>query len=249
MLLKGKVALVTGASRGIGEAIAKLFAKEGARVVVNYKSNKDKAERVVTDINKDGGKAIAIQADVRSKAEVIKLIEKTEGHFNAIDIMVLNASINFKVLPFVEYPWDSFESKLVDEIRAVFFPCKAVIPSMVDRKKGNIIIISSSLSRFPGDGFSVHSVAKSALDAFGKSLALELGPNGIRVNVVAPGLTLTDATSFLNDVQKKAIADMIPLRRNALPDDIAGAVLMIACDHSKFITGTYAQVNGGIQMI
>jgi 3-oxoacyl-[acyl-carrier protein] reductase len=119
---------------------------------------------------------------------------------------------------------------------------------MVERRKGSVIAISSGLSRHPGEGFCAHSTAKSGLDAFVRSLAFELGPNGVRVNVVAPGLTLTDATSFLSQKEKDASAQMTPLRRNGLPEDVAGAVLFLASEESRFITGAYLPVSGGIQM-
>jgi 3-oxoacyl-[acyl-carrier protein] reductase len=120
---------------------------------------------------------------------------------------------------------------------------------MLKRKSGSIVAVSSGLSRHPGIGFCAHSSAKSALDAFIKSLALELGPEGLRINLIAPGLTLTDATSFLPEEAKKASANHTPMGRNALPEDIAGAILMMSSDFSKFVTGTYLPVSGGTQMI
>jgi len=120
---------------------------------------------------------------------------------------------------------------------------------MIEQKKGCIIVISTGLSRHPAPGFSSHTTAKSALDGLVKSLALELGPHGIRVNAVAPGLTITDATAFLPQESKDASAQMTPLRRNGMPEDIAGAILLLAADEAKFITGTYLPVSGGIQMI
>ena len=165
-----------------------------------------------------------------------------------VDVLVLNASISFPVVPFLQFPWPEFEAKLTGELKSAFFCCKAFVPGMVERRKGSVIAISSGLSRDPGEGFCAHSTAKSGLDAFAKSLALELGPNGVRVNVVAPGLTLTDATSFLSQKEKDASAQMTPLRRNALPEDVAGAVLFLASDEARFITGAYLPVSGGIQM-
>ena len=133
-------------------------------------------------------------------------------------------------------------------MKAAFFCCKAVVPSMVERKNGCIIGISSGLSRVPGEGFCAHSTAKSGLDAFLKSLALELGPKGIRVNVVAPGLTQTDSTAFLSQKEKDASAQMTPLKRIGLPEDVAGAVLFLASGEARFISGTYLPVSGGIHM-
>jgi 3-oxoacyl-[acyl-carrier protein] reductase len=145
--------------------------------------------------------------------------------------------------------WEAFESKLTGELKAAFLCCKAVVPSMIENKTGCIIAISSGLSRHPGLGFCAHSTAKSGLDAFMKSLALELGPHGIRVNVVAPGLTETDATKFLPKEHKARMANMAPLRRIAQPDDVAGAVYALACEQARFLTGVYVPVSGGTQML
>ena len=248
-LLSNKVALVTGASRGIGAATARLFAENGASVAVNYLANKDAAEGVISDIEKSGGKAIAIQADATDFDQVKSLVAETQQKLGNIDILVLNANMPFPVVPFVDFQWEDFEKKLTSELKASFFCCKEVVPGMIAQKAGNIILVSSGLSRQAGPGFIAHSTAKSGLDAFGKSLALELGGHGIRVNVIAPGLTLTDATAFHPEEIKQMIAATTPLGRVAEPEDIAGAILMLASEHSKFVSGTYTPVCGGMQMI
>jgi 3-oxoacyl-[acyl-carrier protein] reductase len=249
MELHGKVALVTGSSRGIGAAIAKLLASHGAAVGVNYFQSEAAARKVVADIEAAGGKAVALQADVRDASDAEKLVRETEKALGPLEVLVLNAAILFPVKPFVEFPWEAFEAKILGEMGAAFHCCRAAVPGMVTRQSGSIIAISSTLSRYPGEGFCAHSAAKSALDAFVKSLALELGPSGIRVNTVAPGLTLTDATAFQPPEAKEAIANMTPLRRNGLPDDVAGAVLFLASDAARFVTGQYIPVSGGLLMI
>lgn len=248
MMLTGKTALVTGASRGIGAAIARLLAQHGAAVSVNYVNNREAGEAVVQNITALGGKALLVQADVTDRNQSEHMILEVEQALGPIDILVLNAGFQFRIAPFLDFPWEDFEHKLAGELKAAFFCCRAVVPSMITRGSGSIIAISSTLSRHPGDGFCAHSTAKSALNAFVQSLAHELGPHGIRVNTVAPGLTLTDATAGIPGPQKQAIAAMTPLRRNGLPEDIAGPVLFLASDQSRFITGTYTPVDGGIQM-
>jgi len=249
MLMKDRIALITGASRGIGAATAKLLAEHGAAVAVNYNHSEEAAKEVVAAIEAAGGRAMAVHADVREQAQVEAMVEQVTERLGAIDTLVANASIQFPMVPFTEYPWDGFEAKLVGELKAAFFCCRAVVPSMIERGRGCIIAISSGLSRHPGPGFCAHSTAKSALDAFVKSLALELGPQGIRVNVVSPGLTITDATARVPEEHKQAAARMTPLQRNGLPEDIAGAVLAMASDLTGFVTGAYLPVSGGNLML
>ena len=247
-LLSNKVALITGSSRGIGAATAELFAKNGAAVAVNCVAHTNAADAVVADITNSGGKAIVVQADVTDPDQVKEMVSRTITELGDIDILVLNASITFPIVPFIEFKWADFEKKLTQEMKAAFYCCKEVVPGMIERNQGNIIAVSSGLSRQPGPGFVAHCTAKSGLDSFAKSLAMELGPNGIRVNVIAPGLTITDATAYTPEEMKQMIAANTPLRRLAQPEDVAGGILMLASDHSEFISGTYTPVSGGIQM-
>jgi 3-oxoacyl-[acyl-carrier protein] reductase len=249
MLMKDRIALITGASRGIGAATAKLLAEHGAAVAVNYNNSADAAAEVVKAIEAAGGRAIAVYADVRDQSQVEAMVAQVTERLGPIDTLVVNASIQFPMVPFVEYPWDGFEAKLVGELKAAFFSCRAVVPSMLERGRGCIVAVSSGLSRHPGPGFCAHSTAKSALDAFVKSLALELGPQGIRVNAVSPGLTITDATARVPEDRKQMAARMTPLQRNGLPEDIAGAVLAMASDLTGFVTGAYLPVSGGSLML
>jgi len=248
-MMKDRVVLVTGASRGIGAATAKLLAAHGASVAVNYFHSGAEAAEVVTAIEKAGGRAMAVHADVREQAEVEAMVARVVEVLGPVDTLVANASIQFPVVPFTEYPWEAFQAKLVGELGAAFFCCRAVAPSMIERGKGCIVAISSGLSRHPGVGFCAHSAAKSGLDAFVRALALELGPHGIRVNTVSPGLTLTDATAFLPQEAKDASARATPLGRNAEPEDVAGAVLAMASDATGFVSGAYLPVSGGILML
>ncbi|WP_199338805.1 MULTISPECIES: SDR family NAD(P)-dependent oxidoreductase [Nostoc] len=247
-LMTNRVALVTGASRGIGAEIAKLFGRHGAAVGVNYYSNEAAAQSVVDAIVTEGGKAVAVKADVKDPRQVEVMVQQVVEALGAIDTLVLNAAGSFKVAPFTEYSWEDFEAKLLGEVKSTFHPVKAVAPAMIEQKRGCIIVMSSEYSRFAGQGFSAHSTAKSALDGLVKSLAFELGPHGIRVNAVSPGLTITDASAFVPQERRDAIAQMTPLRRIGVPEDIAGAVLLLASEQARFITGAYLPVNGGIFM-
>jgi 3-oxoacyl-[acyl-carrier protein] reductase len=249
MILKDKVALVTGSSRGIGAATAELLAAHGAAVVVNYHQSKERGEEVVAKIKSKGGRAILVHADVTEWDQVEAMVQKTEREFGPVDILVNNANMHFSNEPFERHKWEDFENKVVNEMKASFFSCQLVIPSMIERGGGCIINVSSGLSRHPGVGFVAHTSAKSALDGFTKSLALELGKYGIRVNVVAPGLTETDATASRIEKMRNAIAAQTPLRRIGQPEDVAGVILFYCTEWAGFVTGSYLPTSGGSMML
>jgi len=248
-LLRGKVVLITGASRGIGSATARLMASHGAKVAINYLQNQSRASRVRELIESEGGVAELFQADVTDPSQIARMVDGVREKLGQIDVLISNAAIGFKMRSFVDYEWEDFQRKLDGELQSIFYLCKAVVPDMIARGGGSIVAVSSSMSRTWGNGFIAHSTAKSALDSFVRSLACELGPEGIRVNTVAPGLILTDATANLSPHTKDAASARCPLRRNGLPRDVAGALLFLASDLSQFMTGTYTPVDGGFTML
>jgi amino acid adenylation domain-containing protein len=248
-LLHGKVVLITGASRGIGSAAARLLASHGAKVGLNFLQNQARAMRVKELIESEGGIVELFQGDVTDRDQAMRIVEGVHTKLGTVDVLVSNAAIGFKMRSFVDYEWDDFQRKVDDELRSMFYMCKAVVPDMIGRGSGSIVAVSSSMSRTWGNGFIAHSTAKSALDSFVRSLACELGPEGIRVNTVAPGLILTDATANLAPQVKDAASARCPMRRNGLPRDVAGAILFFASDLSQFMTGTYMPVDGGFTML
>lgn len=248
-LLTGRVALVTGSSRGIGSATVRLLAAQGAKVAINYVHSRARALRVKELIESDGGTAEVFQADVTDVTETSRLVADVQDCFGPIDVLVANAAIGFKIQPFIEYSWEDFSKKVTDELKSLYFLCQAVVPGMLERKSGSIIAVSSTMSKEANDGFVAHSAAKAAVDAFVRSLALELGESGVRANTVAPGLTLTDATANLSFQRKDSAAARCPMRRNGLPKDVAGAILFLASDLSQFMTGAYLPVDGGFTML
>jgi 3-oxoacyl-[acyl-carrier protein] reductase len=247
--IKDKVAIVTGASRGIGAASAKALAHHGATVVINYIKSKDKADELLNEIKKAGGKGMVFQADVRDQGAVNSMVESTLKEFGKIDVLVNNANINFPIRPFIELTWDQLEAKILGEMMALYNCSQAVLKDMLNKKSGKLIFVSSSLSRFPGFGFSAHAAAKSAMDSLAKVMAMELGPSGITVNVVGPGLTITDATAGQPKEVHEQVAAITPLRRLGMPDDIAGVVLFLASSLSDYLNGEYIPVTGGSFMI
>jgi 3-oxoacyl-[acyl-carrier protein] reductase len=247
--LKDKVAVITGASRGIGAASAKALAFHGATVIINYIHSKDKAEALLQEIQNDGGNGMNFQADVRDPNAVDTMVDSAIEEFGKIDILVNNANINFPIKPFAEFSWDEMEAKIMGEMKALFNCSQAVLKDMIRRKSGKLIFISSSLSRFPGFGFSAHAAAKSAMDGMAKVMATELGPYGISVNVIGPGLTLTDATAGQPKEMHEQVAAITPLRRLGMPEDIAGAVVFLASALSDYLSGEYIPVTGGSFMI
>ncbi len=247
--LKDKVALITGASRGIGAASATALAHHGATVIINYIKSKDKAEAVLAEIKDRGGRGMIVQADVRDSEAVNAMADSALNAFGQIDILVNNANINFPIKPFIELTWNQIETKIMGEMKALYNCSQAVLKDMLSRKSGKLVLISSSLSRFPGYGFAAHAAAKSAMDGMAKVMATELGPAGITVNVVGPGLTLTDATAGQPKEMHEQVAAITPLRRLGLPQDIAGAVVFLSSSLSDYLSGEYLPVTGGSFMI
>ncbi len=248
-LLDGKVVLITGASRGIGSTAARLLASQGAKVMINFRRSAARAERVKEIIEAEGGVAELFPADVTDMQQVRTMVDAVLAKFGRIDVLVSNAAIGFQMQPFVDHEWGDFQRKVNDEVAQLFFLCKAVVPGMIARGEGSIISVSSAMSKSHGAGFIAHSAAKAALDAFVRSLAAELGPEGIRVNTVAPGLIITDATANLSPAVKESAAAWSPLRRNGVARDVAGAILFFASDLSRFVTGGYQPVDGGMTML
>jgi 3-oxoacyl-[acyl-carrier protein] reductase len=254
MDFKGKVALITGGSRGIGAAIAKAFSREGAAVAINYKDNEDAAKQVVEDCEKLGGTASSFKADVTKPLEAISLIENVKSEFGKIDILVNNAFRPYQFNPeqrrmFWELDWSHYQTQIEGSLLSTHTLCKAVLPLMQTRAAGSIINITTDLISKPSIPYHDYTTAKAALTGFSKNLAAELGPFGIRVNCVAPGLVYpTEASINTKENIKEVIISQTPLRRIANPDDVAGAVLFLASDWSKFITGQTIFVDGGLVM-
>jgi len=250
----GKVVLVTGASRGIGAEIARAFAREGATVVVNYLRNAEAAETVVAQCRAAGGDAWAVQADVGAPDAVRAMIDAIVLEAGRLDVVVNNALRHYAFDPrrrtaFDALDWQDYQSQFDGAVGAAFNVCRAALPHFKRRAQGCIVNIATNLVEQPVVPYHDYTTAKAALVAFSRNLAAELGPYGIRVNCVAPGLVYpTQASGETQESFRDALIAATPLRRIARPEDVAGPVLFLACDWSGFMTGQVLFVDGGLVM-
>jgi 3-oxoacyl-[acyl-carrier protein] reductase len=246
--LEGKIAVVTGASKGIGASIAKHLAAEGAAVVVNYASSKEGADRVVDEIASAGGKAIAIQANVAKKAEIERLFAETQQIFGRLDILVNNAGI-YENLPLEDITEEHFHKQFDLNVLGLILTAQQGAKHF-GSAGGSIINISSIVSTLAPANSSVYSATKAAVDAVTKSLAKELGPRHIRINSVNPGMVETEGTHTAgmaqSDFQKQTEAQT-PLGRTGQPQDIAPAVVFLASSDAAWITGETLYITGGLR--
>lgn len=247
MHVDNKVALITGASRGIGRATALELAKAGAKIVVNYAGNAAAAQEVLKAIQDMGGQAIAVQANIAVAAEVDELIQKTIDAFGSIDILVNNAGITRDTLlmRMKEADWDAV---LDTNLKGVFLCTKAVAKLMMKQRSGKIINMTSVVGLTGNAGQANYAAAKAGVVGFTKSMAKELGSRGITVNAVAPGFIATDMTEVLPDSVKEQMTTTIPLGRPGTPSDVAKAVLFLCSDAADYITGQTLNVDGGMVM-
>jgi 3-oxoacyl-[acyl-carrier protein] reductase len=244
--LKGKVAVVTGASKGIGAAIAKQLAGEGARVVVNYSTSQQGAEKVVAEIKKTGGEAIAVGGSVANETDVDRLFAETTRAFGKVDILINNAGV-YAFSPLEQFTADDYRRQYDTNVLGLLLATKGALPHF-PAEGGSVVNISSIVSTLAPAAASVYSSTKGAVDTITKSLAKELGPRKIRVNAINPGFVITEGTQsagFTNsEFEKQAIAET-PLGRAGQPEDIAAPVAFLASDDARWITGETIFVSGG----
>jgi 3-oxoacyl-[acyl-carrier protein] reductase len=243
--LTGKVAIVTGASKGIGAAIARTFAGAGAAVAVNYASSKADAERVVGEIVKAGGKAVAIQADVAKRADVERLFEETKAKLGLPNILVNNAGV-YRFGPLESLTEQDFHSHFDTNVLGAILAIQEAVKAF-GGAGGSIINISTISSTNPSPNSLLYSASKSAIDTITRELALELTGKGIRVNAIAPGMTETEgfAAAGLSAESAKALGFSLPMGRLGKPEDIAQVALFFASDRSAWVTGERISASGG----
>lgn len=252
--MQAKVVLVTGASRGIGRAIAKHFASRQAIVIVDFLRNSQLAEEVVEDIQSLGGQGFALQGDVTQEEAVRRMVEEIVDSFGTVDVLVNNALCHYTFNPKLrktawELEWKDYQTQIDGSLKGTFNTCKAVMPLMKRQNFGRVINLVTNLIDFPIVPYHDYTTGKAAVLGYSRSLAKELGPFNITVNCVAPGLTYpTDSSRDTQEDVRESIIRLTPLGRLARPEDIAGAVAFLASEEASFITGQTLYVDGGLTM-
>lgn len=246
--LENKVAIVTGASKGIGASIARHLAGEGAKVVVNYASAKDDAEKVVADIKKEGGNAVAVQANVAKQSDIDKLFSEANATYGKIDILVNNAGV-YEFAPLEQVNEEHYHRQFDLNVLGLLLASKKAA-GQFDAKGGSIINISSVVAESPLAGASVYSATKAAVDAITKSLSKELGAKNVRVYSLAPGMVQTEganAAGIIGSDLHKSVESQTPLGRIGQPNDIGKVAAFLASDDASWITGDVLLASGGMR--
>jgi NAD(P)-dependent dehydrogenase (short-subunit alcohol dehydrogenase family) len=247
--LEGKVAVITGSSRGIGRAIAELYAEAGARVVVSSRKL-DACAEVVAGIEARGGAAVAAACNISRKEECTALLAKAREAFGRVDILVCNAAVNPYYGPLTEIPDEAFDKIMAANIRSNLWLCREAMPEMAERRDGAVIVISSIAGLRGSPAIGAYAVSKAADMQLVRNLAVEWGRFNIRVNAIAPGLVKTDFARALweNPELREITLKQTPLQRLGEPEDIAGAALFLAAPAGRFVTGTTLVVDGGVMI-
>ena len=245
--LVGKVALVTGASRGIGRAVALRLAADGAKVAINFAGNIAKAEEVKSEIEKLGGEAILVQGDVANFETVGEIVKKVTETFGTVDILVNNAGITRDKL-LLKMDESDFDEVINTNLKGVFNCTKAVTKLMMKQRSGRIINMSSVVALMGNAGQANYAAAKAGIIGFTKSVAKEFATRGVTVNAVAPGFIDTDMTSVMPEKVKEETVKLIPMNRPGIPEDVANAVAFLASEQAAYITGQVLCVDGGMSM-
>src|SRR3972149_3957240 len=243
--LHGKVVLVTGAGRGPGPPPARRLAKAGAAVVVNYHQNREAAAKVLQEIEEGSGRGMIFQADVTRKDQVEAMARVAREKLGAVDVLVNNAYFPFEVGQLHELSWENFHRAVEHELAAFHHCVRACLPGMKEKQAGRIVVISTRLAQQPLPKMGAYAAAKSALESMADTMAIELGPLGIAVNVVTPAFTLTDASMIMPEAFRERVKETRPLKKHLYPEDVAGSIAFLAGDEASMLTGSHILITGG----
>jgi 3-oxoacyl-[acyl-carrier protein] reductase len=246
--LDGKLALVTGGSRGIGRGIAIEMAREGASVAVNYRRDEQAALSTVREIERLGGRALYVRADVSDWHAVRAMVDEVRGKLGPLDVVVANSGVASRVEAVWDVDVDHWHKVIGVDLHGAFYTCKATVKELVDRGSGSVILVSSIGADVCGPFGSPYYVAKAGVNALTKSLAKECAPAGVRVNCIAPGLIRTDMGERLMNFHGDTVLGGIPLGRPGTPEDVGKAAVYLASDDASFVTGKILRVDGGAWM-
>lgn len=244
-----RVAVITGASRGIGAATARVLANRGFRVVVNYRASAQEADEVVAAIAAAGGEAISVRADVTVADDIAAMFAATERRWGPVDVLIHNALIPYDITSFADLTWEQLGGKLDRELHAAFLLTKAAVPGMTSRGYGRLLYLTAAPSRHPRNGMINLGVAKAAMNQFVRYVALELAPHGITANLVAPATVQGSSMSEkLTAAQLTTLGAAAPMGRLVTPDEVANTLAFLAGEDSGFTTGHYFPLDGGLTM-
>ena len=246
MLLANRVALITGAARGTGAGIARVFAREGAAVVINQVKDEGDPQRILEEIRSAGGRVVFFKSDITDEVQVRDMVKKTEEAFGAVDILVSNYAAPIPRKNFAETSWVDWQEQIDTTLKAAFLCSQAVLPGMKSRRWGRIISINTIGIHHPSSQYHGYTAAKTAMVGFTRNLAVEVGQYNITVNIVSPGLTLTEEVkAMLAPETQRKHEQGVPLRRLGTVNDTANAALFFASELGSFVTGHYLPVCGG----
>ncbi len=246
MLLADKVALITGSARGTGAGIARVFAREGARVVINQVQDEGDPDAALQAIRDQGGETICVKADITDETQVNAMLQQAEAAFGQVDILVNNYAASIPRKSFSESTWTDWQEQIDYTVKAAYVCCRAVLGGMQSRRWGRLISINTIGIHHPALTYHGYTAAKTAMLGFTRNLALEVGPDNITVNIVSPGLTLThEVQARLTPEERERHEQRIPLRRIGTVEDTANVALFLASDLGSFVTGLYLPVCGG----
>ncbi len=246
MLLENKVALITGSVRGTGAGIARVFSREGAKVVINQVKDEGDPQQVLEEIEAAGGQVLFVKADITDEAQVLDMVGQTEKQFGQVDILVSNYAGGIPQKFFQDTTWADWQHQLDTTLKAAFLCSQAVLPGMKARRWGRIISINTIGIHQPGPNYHAYTAAKTAILGFTRNLAVEVGAYNITANIVSPGLTLTpEVKAMLTAEAQEKHENRVPLRRTGTVEDTANAALFFASELGSFVTGHYMPVCGG----